>query len=260
MAVRTDEFKSYIVDLEYDTKTEPGESGEQKLKWVKCPADKFKNRGGYQSTTLREDTAESYNMLYDVVHRLGGILTSAGGKRGLVSKAGANRSKTSLHYVGRAFDMALPTGMQNPETDPFIIVRDDDTRYWTVWCVSSLEPELLAAECQRLGLDEGGLMTLEGTYLFGKKVKTKTVTRTAFNFTVLARGFGFDRIPARPSFFSQGSMTAAEWWHFSWRSGLIKMQTTFGAELLKIYPLAQCKKFIYWADAKNAIYGKDFFG
>ena len=105
----------------------------RKLKWVRCPADRFQNRGGFTKTTLREDTAEAYNKLYDAVHALGGIITSAGGKRGLSSKASPSRSKKSMHYVGRAFDMALPTGMQNPSTDPYL-VENAGGRKWTVWC------------------------------------------------------------------------------------------------------------------------------
>ena len=37
----------------------------KKLKWVRCPADRFQNRGGFTRTTLREDTAEAYNKLYE---------------------------------------------------------------------------------------------------------------------------------------------------------------------------------------------------
>jgi len=252
------EFEAFHIPMEVDT-SEPMGEPEDKLPWKKCPADKFEGRGGYERTTLRGDTAVVYTAMYHVCHSLGGIITSAGGKRPLASSAGKNRSKKSLHYVGRAFDMALPTAMRDPDKDPYIIVRDGDSRYWNVWCVSALSEESLSAKCQALGI-EGGLVTLTGTYLSGKKIKTKTVEVVAFNFTQLAKLNGFDRIPARSSFFSKGTYGAAEWWHFSWRDELIKGQTTFGEELLKVYSLTQCKKFVYWDDVKNAVYGEDFFG
>ena len=112
-----------------------------KLKWVRCPADKFKNRPGYTRTTLRSDVAKAYKALYEEVHALGGIITSAGGKRGLGSRASPARSKKSMHYVGRAFDMALPTAMQNPDEDPYL-VENAGKRKWTIWCKTE-NPEVL---------------------------------------------------------------------------------------------------------------------
>ena len=95
----------------------------EKLSWVKCPADKFPGRDGYTRVTLRSDAGEAYNALYEEVHSLGGIITSAGGRRGLASKAGAARSKKSMHYTGLAFDMALPTGMKDPGVDPCVVEK-----------------------------------------------------------------------------------------------------------------------------------------
>ena len=36
---------------------------DEKLSWVKCPADKFPERAGYTRVTLRSDAAEAYNDL-----------------------------------------------------------------------------------------------------------------------------------------------------------------------------------------------------
>jgi len=226
---------------------------ETKLKWVRCPADKFRNRGGFTRTTLRADTAEAYNKLYEEVHALGGIITSAGGRRGLSSKASPARSKKSMHYVGRAFDMALPTGMQNPSTDPYLI-ENAGGRKWTVWC-----------KTDNPGVAE---QTVKASYVITKKnakgkrytiVKTKEITCRVFNFTVLAARHGFRNISARRSFFRGGSYGGAEWWHFQWEDRLIGNKTTFGEELLKVYTLEKAKKFVYWNEAKNCKWKVNWF-
>jgi len=225
----------------------------QKLKWVRCPADRFQNRGGFTRTTLREDTAEAYNKLYEEVHALGGIITSAGGRRALSSKASPARSKKSMHYVGRAFDMALPTGMQNPSTDPYLI-ENVGGRKWTVWCKTD-NPNV--AE-----------QTIEASYVVTKKnskgkrytvVKTTEITCRAFNFTDLAEKHGFKRISARRSFFKGGAYGGAEWWHFQWEDDLESNKTTFGEELLKVYTLQKAKKFVYWNEAKNCKWKVNWF-
>lgn len=230
------------------------------LGWEKCPADKIPNRDGYTTTTLRSDTAVAYRKLYEAAHHLGGVITSAGGRRALSSKAGANRSKTSMHYVGRAFDMALPTGLVDPNEDPYVMVRAGDTRYWTVWCRSTgLSVNDLADRCGELGI-RGGQMTLEATYLSRQAVKNRTVVGNFFDFTALAAKFDFHRIPARKAFFESGQMTAAEWWHFGWESGLTPGKTTFGEELLRVYTPEEAEKFVYWTEAKDAVWRRSWFG
>jgi hypothetical protein len=224
-----------------------------KLKWIKCPADKFANRGGFTRVTLRSDTAKAYKELYEAVHALGGIITSAGGRRGLGGKASPSRSKKSMHYVGRAFDMALPTGMQNPSTDPYLI-ENAGGRKWTVWCKTD-NPNV--AE-----------QTIEASYVVtkrnskGKKytiLKTKEITARVFNFTKLAKDHGFENISARRSFFRGGAYGGAEWWHFQWEEGLTPNKTTFGEELLKAYTLQKANQFIYWDEAKSCKWKVNWF-
>lgn len=228
------------------------------LTWVKCSTDKVPNRSGYTSTWLREDVALAFNEMYTTAHDLGGVVTSAGGRRALSSKAGANRSRTSMHYVGRAHDLAVPTGMVNPDTDQYICVRVEDTRKWTVWCRSSLPANILAGKCKVLGI-RGGEMTLEGTYVQAKKVLRKTVTCVAFDFTALAGKFGFVGISARLAFFNKGDIGAAEWWHIQHTKGLTPNRSTFGDELRKVYSLEDCQKFVYWDEVQDNLWGQDWF-
>ena len=247
------ELLGCLIELKQDI-TDPAGPEDNLLKWVRCPADKFKGRSGYTFTTLREDTAEAYRKLYAAVHELGGIITSAGGKRRLVTKSNPNRSRKSMHYVGRAFDMAVSTGLRNPAKDPYVMVREDE-RFWNVWCVSALPPEELADRCVAHGIEGGGPKALQGTYLSGRKIKTKPVVRVVFNFTQLARNYGFERIPARRSFLRDGKLGGAEWWHFSWTAGLVRGKTTFGEELLRIYTPQEAQQFVYWAQVKNCRWG-----
>ncbi len=220
----------------------------KKIRWIKCPADIFPGRGGYGSLTLRADVAKAYKDLYDDVHTMGGIITTAGGKRPLTSKTSPSRSKKSMHYVGLAFDLALPTGMQNHNSDPYIIT-DQGNRDWEVWCRTE-DPSV-------------PVITLEAVTVSTKSGKTaiskKDVTGRFFSFTELANHHGFKPIRARKSFFRGGSYTGAEWWHFQWEKGLTKGSSSFGEELLKLYPLDRCEKFHYWNQVKNCVFGIDWF-
>ena len=239
---------------------DPVEASGDKLSWVKCPADPQQlsngKTHGYGSTTLRSDTAKAYKALYDDVHAHGGILTSAGGKRNLASGAGPARSKKSFHYTGRAFDMATYSAMQNPDKDPILTVRVEDTRKFTVWCKVLDDKAPLAAQVP--------VVTLRCAYVkhLGKR-KTQLAYREwtgqAFNFTEMAANLGFEPISGRRSFFSGGDFMGSEWWHMQWTKGLIKGESTFGEELLKVYTLAECKQFIYWDEAKDAVFGVDWF-
>ena len=219
---------------------------EQKLKWVRCPADKFPGRSGYKRTTLREDCAVAYNELYREVHELGGILTSAGGRRSLASGAGPARSKKSMHYTGLAFDMALPTAMHKPDVDSYVIESIGDRR-WRVW----------------MRAEQGENMKLDASYVRRKGKKTqllqKEVEGKFVDFTALALKHGFHSIRGRRSFFKGGSYGGAEWWHFQYEKALTRGVSKFGEELLKVYSLDRCKRFVYWEEAKDCVFGKNWF-
>lgn len=218
-----------------------------KMGWVTCPADKVAGKDGYGSTVLRTDAAEAYKALKAEVNSLGGVVTSAGGRRALNSGAGPARSKSSMHYTGLAFDMSLATGMQNFDTDPFLCVRVPDSRKWTIWCKSDKASEVTveAVVCRT----KGGKTVLE----------TKTMTVKAFNFTEVAAKHGFVNISARKSFFEGGAYGGAEWWHFQYDRALTKGQSKFGEELLKVYSLNEAQKFVYWNEVKDNVYGVNWF-
>jgi len=228
------------------------------LNWVRVPADPLK--GGYSKLTLREDTAAAYKEVLAEVHRLGGLLTTAGGQRDLLSKAGAARSTKSFHYTGRALDLALPTGMNNIQTDAYIVVRESpDNRKWTVWAKVMTPTAPGAASVPTVTLQACTVATKKNTQ--GKnytQVSYTPWTGQAFSLTALFAAHGFDRISGRKDFFKGGSYDGAEWWHFQWVTGLAVGYTTFGSELLRVYSLADCQKFIYWNDVHDCVYGDEW--
>lgn len=220
----------------------------KKLKWVKCPADIFPGRGGYSSLTLRSDTAKKYCDLYDDVKSMGGIVTTAGGKRSINSKSSPSRSRKSMHYVGLAFDLALPTGMQDAYDDPFVITASKNG-YWEVWC--------------RTDDVSISFKTLEAVIATSKSGNTKTtkviVKDRFFSFTELANNHGFKPIKPRRSFLRGGSYTGAEWWHFQLECFLVRGSTRFGDELLKTYDISKAENFVYWKESKDCIFGINWF-
>ena len=100
------------------------------MKWIRVPADSY--RDGYDRFFLREDAAESYLKIRDIVAGAGGKLTSSGARRSLNESVNASRSATSFHYTGRALDLMVGSGMENPASDPYVIAADGD-RYWRVF-------------------------------------------------------------------------------------------------------------------------------
>lgn len=209
--------------------------------WTTLPADAM--AGGYTTTQLRYDIAPYYLNLYNAVHALGGAISSAGGKRALDAEVNSSRSSTSLHYLGRAFDLATYSGMQNVDKDRFICVPID-SKHWTVWCKTD-NPSV-------------PVVTLVGAEYKSGKVSTRSWVGKAINFTAMAIANGFKPIGARSSFLT-GTYMSAEWWHFQFTGDLVA-GTTFGSELLKIYSLStlEGKYSTFWNRVKNLKYGSDW--
>jgi hypothetical protein len=213
-----------------------------KLPWVKVSADQVPGSQGYSYFRLRKDAASAYNDFRQEVLSLGGVITSAGAKRPLSdSKRSKSRSQKSMHYVGLAFDMALDSAMNNPNKDRYVIEETEDRR-WNVWC-----------KTENVNVP---IRTVEGyTYHHTRQI----VESRMFSITELAKKHGFEPIRARRYFMAGGHYTGAEWWHFQWEKGLVRGESTFGGELLKLYSIGECKKFRPWEQTKNCTFGVDWF-
>lgn len=184
---------------------------------------------GYNRFNLRADVADAYQHVRKTVVSAGGIITSSGAIRSLTTPVNPSRSATSLHYLGRALDLYIWSGMQHPEKDPFIIVYEGE-RYFRVYARASKgKHKTLKAATKKH--PEGG-----------DEVSAKVIDLTA-----LFEDQGFTRIKARRSFFRGGAYLGAEWWHFQNMNGLFSGVTTYGSELLRLYSEHKLEDTPPWA-------------
>jgi hypothetical protein len=190
-----------------------------RLKFEPSPAHAYKQ--GYARVWLRSDTAARYRKVYESADSVGAKLTSSGGKRDLNAPVSAGRSVTSFHYSGRALDLFLYSGMVNPATDPYVVVRDGEPLLHRVY-----------ARCNE---GSGSKLTLTSVVTYANRKGSLTAEGHFIDLTGLLEEQGFRRIHARPSFPNGGDPIGAEWWHFQDESGLTKGLSTFGEELLKVY-------------------------
>jgi len=187
----------------------------ERLAFVRVPADKY--RDGYDRFFLRSDVAEAYNEIRRQVVEVGGKITSSGARRSLTANVSPSRSATSFHYTGRALDLHVGSGMENPNTDPFVVASDGD-RYWRVY----------------VRADGGQQMEIDAI-TYSDRTRSSKVSGYFLDITELFKLKGFNRIRARKSFFNNGTWLGAEWWHFQYEVGLTERETTFGNELLRVY-------------------------
>ena len=201
---------------------------------------------GYTRISLREDVADAYEEVRRIVNDHGGIMTSSGGIRSLTANVSVNRSATSMHYVGRAFDLFIYSGMVDPKKDPFVVAKADTDRRWRVY-----------ARCRKKGkLAED--MTLERVATYKQRAGELTVEGRFLDLTRLLDDHGFKPISARRSFERGGSMMGAEWWHFQYEKGLVRRVSTFGQELQRLYTQATLEPTPPWR-YRDRVFGVSWF-
>jgi len=190
---------------------------------VECDADVVPGyEEGLRTTRLRADVAERYKRLRNEIRQLGGFMTSDNGLRDLTADVNQNRSPTSMHYTGLAFDLFTDSGFFRPENDPFVITRGEDT-YWVVWCRA----------------EQGQEIQLNAAYWKNSNSGVdliKTVSGRFINFTEKCAHFGFHPIGPRTPFTRANNRVylSAEWWHFQCIDLLTPGLSQFGIELQKI--------------------------
>ncbi len=212
--------------------------------WERVPADR--HNGGYSNFKLRTDVAAQYMMVRERVLAAGGIIPSSGGRRSLTAKVSSTRSATSLHYIGRALDLHVYSGMVDPRTDPLVVTKDPErARAWIVY-----------VRCAAVA--SAPLQTLQA---FTYEMTEVQVAGYFLNLTELFAEHGFTGIRARRSFLSSApgkNNGAAEWWHFQCETGLVKGETTFGSELLQMYTEAEASGTPPW-DYRDRTFKNGYF-
>ena len=208
-------------------------ASETQLSLERVLADKYDQ--GYGRFQVRNDVAEEYRKIRHEVLSQGGILTSSGGIRNLDARLNSNRSAASFHYVGRALDLFVYSAMVNPNTDPYVVTKEDDryhrvyARCKTDWTINPREPKV------EITLPEETTLTNIVTYQDRLAENTGSITGHFVDLTEVFDRHHFKRIRARRSFANGGNQLGAEWWHFQYEKGLIKGVSNFGQELLKLY-------------------------
>ncbi len=130
MKLLEDVYSSHILEL-----NSPGldatDGMPDRYVFERVKADKYGD--GYDRLSLRNDVVVSYTEVLEEVHRRGGVLTSSGGIRSLRAHVNRSRSAISFHYLGRALDLYVYSGMVDPKSDPYVIKREEPRSY-RVYC------------------------------------------------------------------------------------------------------------------------------
>jgi hypothetical protein len=192
---------------------------------VRLPVDPWGDRCA-SAFAVRADVAEGLRQALAEVWSRGGVVTSSGSLRPPNAQLNAARSPVSLHYLGRAIDLCLWSGMQRPD-DPYLILRDDsdaDTPRWRALCTG--DP---GASTER---------TLEAMlWRYGSGTVPCRRTGSFFDLTALFVARSWTPIAARPGW--RTDYAATEWWHFECHNGLVRNRSTFGDELVAVASLAE---------------------
>lgn len=201
---------------------------------------------GYTRIGLRQDVAGAFAEVRRIVNDHGGIITSSGGIRSLTANVSSNRSATSMHYVGRAFDLFIYAGMVDPAKDPYVVAKTDTERRWRVY-----------ARCRKKGKLAKD-MTVERVVSYQRREGELTVKGRFLDLTALLDEHGFKPISARRNFERGGSMMGAEWWHFQSETGLVRRVSTFGSELLRLYTPSTLERTPPWR-YRDRVFGVSWF-
>ena len=194
------------------------------------PADHLP--GGFGDFRIREDLVESYKRVLAQARALGGVVSSSGALRDLREPATAGRSRTSLHYTGRAIDLYIESGMRTVRNPYAVVPTVTESRVtWTIWCESvtphpddALFDATLVSDRE---LDCAIWKSGPGFTLVKRRGRF-------FSLTDLFQANGWQSIPARTDW--KTSYLSCEWWHFQNQRGLKNGVTKFGDELRQVWP------------------------
>jgi hypothetical protein len=206
---------------------QPGALGapwlDQGFERVEC--DKVGN--GYDRITVRRDVVPHLTALRDELRRLGGVLTSSGGRRSLSVGGSSTRAALSLHHTGAAFDLAVNSIGIEPLEDPFIVTQDG------TWAHNGRPRFRVWARC-----DGGDMRELQAVDWLGRSggYVRRQVRARCIDFTRLAAMHGFQPIPPRKAW--RSGHYAREFWHWNCVA-VMPVGTTWEDALLAAYSEAE---------------------
>lgn len=232
----------------------------KKYSFVECKADKYidsatRKEEGFDKLFLREDAAEAFNKAAEDMRSFGAIVTTAGGRRWFTAKVSAGRIATSVHYTGLAFDLAIGSGMQNIDKDPYVVQRIAERTY------------RVYARCDKSKATNENFpkkkVAIKDCVTYFERVKGETCKADYFiDITEIFEKYGFKSIRAHSNFETSKhpqNMMSAEFWHFQYEKALEKGKSTFGGELLKIASESEIKKHPHLWENRNKVWGVSWF-
>jgi hypothetical protein len=189
----------------------------------------------------------------EAVRAAGGIITSSGGTRGLNAEVSPGRSATSFHYSGLAIDLYIYSGMQKPDKDPYVVVKEGQAGFHFRVYARAASGEVMTLTALRF----------KNTEVIDKQqygvLEEVEVTDTFCDLTALFESHGLHPIGARAAFAGDAKKRqymSAEWWHFQATDHLSAGSTTFGDVLKELYKASQLTNTPPW-QYRNYVYNGD---
>jgi peptidoglycan hydrolase-like protein with peptidoglycan-binding domain len=232
---------------------------------------------GLAAFQLRADIAEEFEGARAKAKSFGVTLAISAGKRALDAPVSIGHSPTSMHYVGRAFDLHVYSGMVEPDTDRYVVEMPEEGRHMLEWIetchgLTSDDARKLIGDrpddwCWRVWArcpegTEGPEVVSEiknvATYLDPCARRPRAVKGPFINLTGLLGEFGFTPLPPHPRFFDfRSEPVYAEWWHFQCERGLFRNVSTFGGDLSRSYSEGTLAGTPPWGN-RHKVFGADW--
>ncbi|RYZ05745.1 MAG: hypothetical protein EOO73_18765 [Myxococcales bacterium] len=237
--IKVDAKSKTVVKVEHEDRQTPGPFGTGPVKADPFVLGDLKGLATWHvALTIKQQLEDAVAE----VRAAGALMTSSGGLRDLGAPVTTARSGTSFHYTGRAIDLYKYSGMNNLETDPYIVTGDPDVGKWRIFARSS---DTTLPEQALIGFKKRFVKRPVGkTFDQTVKLDSVEVTGRFIDLTAMMLKHGFKSIPARPDFLANENARdydSAEWWHFQQEAGLVVGRTTFGSLLLQVHTSAQLK-------------------
>ncbi len=250
---------------------------QQKYDWVTVKAFEIKRNStiiSYGRNQISSEFVEKYNNVFNKVTKLGGVMTSGGGRRSLetlTERSRSGKAKLGMHNIGRAIDFAPYSGLANDANrDPnikYLVIKDDRTKQnslFTIWCIVNKAMDGFDQEEFNQAV-ESGLAIENGTFTVDlirslNNQSTYSWTGDAFNLTRLMEEEGFQRIKPIDDYLTQGKFAGIEWWHYEIHEGLVVGETTGLNEMLKVYDYERAAELHpYFEEASKLVWNGGIF-